>query len=65
MAGMSTTFHALNIVCTPAGSTFLFFSPESWKIARRRRDKDTQRVLNRRFGVNGNGSVFQSPLTEN
>ena len=24
VAGMSTTFHALNIVCTPVGSTFLF-----------------------------------------
>ena len=37
---------------------FYFFGPESWKIVRRSRDNDSQRVLNRRFGVNGNGSVF-------
>ena len=42
---------------------FYFFSPESWKIVGRSRDDDTQQVVNRRFGSNGNGSVFQSPLT--
>ena len=43
---------------------FYFFTPESWKIVRRSHDNDTRGVLNRRFGLSGNGSVFQSPLTE-